>query len=503
MSLKRQTIWNMAPLLVVSAVNLFSVPLFYRYLGVEMYALWLYVATFTGLFGFADLGLGVAVGRYVGVALGRGDQAAVREYWGTGNMIAIPLLAVMGLVFAALGVAFGPKLINVSQVNVGLFRACFVAGGLGLFLSFYGQFWNILLQAHLDFKFASLVRAGTALLQVIPAVALAWATGSPLWVILWSVVVGALQLGLMAWYSRKHFHLGFDLRAARWARVHEMAAYTAKTFATLVAGSALGSIDRLVMGKLASTVDFAHYTICANVGARLQSLGTSVMGPVFHNTNRGLAGGNASSTAEIYNEMFDFTFGWYLLASIWSAMWHPVLLRVWLGQELFGQVAPLFAPMVAAFCINALAGISGSQLCSLNRVGTSLGFTIASGLMAAGGVFVGWQLAGVVGVAYGFLFSRVVLLAQDLYTIRLIKAAGWLSARTWLGVLAQCLVAGGFALAYMIFSRHSLWLLVPAALHAGLVGGWLLRRPLRKFLADNNLIRPMRVSPAATHVPRP
>ena len=44
-------------------------PLFYRYLGPEMYALWFYVLTFSGLFVFADLGLGSAVGRYMGVAL--------------------------------------------------------------------------------------------------------------------------------------------------------------------------------------------------------------------------------------------------------------------------------------------------------------------------------------------------------------------------------------------------------------------------------------------------
>jgi len=470
----------MAPLLVVSAVNIFSVPLFYRYLGVEMYALWLYIATFTGLFGFADLGLGVAVGRYMGVAFGRGDHAAVREYWGTGNLIAIPLLAVMGLVFAALGVVFGPKLINVSQENVGLFRACFVAGGLSLFLSFYCQFWNILLQAHLDFKFSGVVRIGTALLQVIPAVALAWATGNPLWIMLWSVAVGGLQLGLMAWYSRKHFHLGFDLRAARWARVREMAAYTGKTFAALVAGSTLGSIDRLVLGKLASTLDFAHYTICANVGARLQILGTSVMGPVFHNTSRTLSSGREASAA-IYNEMFHFTFGWYLLASIWTAAWHPVFLRLWLGQELAAQVAPVFTPLVIAFCITALTSISGTQLGALNRVGTYLGFIVLAGLLAIAGVYIGWQAAGVVGVAYGFLCSRVAYLAQDLYVIRLIKAGGWLSVGPWLGVLAQCLVGAVFASALLVFPRDSFWLLLPAFVHAGLVAAWLLRHPIRRM----------------------
>src|ERR1700719_4799734 len=97
MSLKKQTFWSVLPLITVTVINIASVPLLCRYLGAEMYALWFYVLTFTGAFGFMDLGLGVAVGRYIGVALGRNDFQAVREYWGTGNSIAIPLLAVTGI----------------------------------------------------------------------------------------------------------------------------------------------------------------------------------------------------------------------------------------------------------------------------------------------------------------------------------------------------------------------------------------------------------------------
>src|SRR5437870_5833468 len=129
MSLKKQTLWSMAPLVVMTAVNIVSVPLFYRYLGPEMYALWFYVLTFTGAFGFMDLGLGVAVGRYVGVALGRDDRQAVREYWGTGNAIAIPLLITMGVIFTLIGVIFGPKWFNVAPPLVSLLRWSFVAGG--------------------------------------------------------------------------------------------------------------------------------------------------------------------------------------------------------------------------------------------------------------------------------------------------------------------------------------------------------------------------------------
>ena len=72
-------------MLVTAAVGFFSLPMFLNYLGTEMYALWGYITTYTLMFGFADMGLGVVVGRYVGVALGKNDLAAVRGYWGTGN----------------------------------------------------------------------------------------------------------------------------------------------------------------------------------------------------------------------------------------------------------------------------------------------------------------------------------------------------------------------------------------------------------------------------------
>jgi O-antigen/teichoic acid export membrane protein len=482
MSLKRQVLWNMTPLMVVSALNIFSVPLFYRYLGTEMYALWFYVITFTGMFGFADLGLGVAVGRYMGMALGRGDHSAVREYWGTGNLVALPLLALMGVVFAGLGVAFGPRWFNVSPAHVNLLRGCFVAGGVALFLSYYGQFWNILLQAHLDFRFSSWLRIAMSLLGVIPAVAIASVTGNPAWIVAWGAITGVVQLALFVWYSRRHLYLGFELGSAKPARLREMASYIGKTFAALVIGAFAVSIDRLVLGRLAPAAAFTHYANCVNVGARLQGLGGAVMGPVFHNTSRAV-GGDETKPAAIYNEMFDFTFGWYALASIWTAVWHPVLMRLWLGQEFGAEAAPLITPLVIAFCLTAIANISGSQLGALNRLGTTLTFIITTSFLTAAGVYMGWLLGGVVGVAYGFLGSRVAYLAQDLYTIRLVKAGGWLSAKTWTSFAAQALVGGLFALVYLLLPRTSFWLLLPAAAHAALVAVWLLRQPVRRFAA--------------------
>lgn len=483
MSLKRQTLWSLLPILAITAVNLVSVPLFYRFLGAQLYALWFYVLTFTGAFGFMDLGLGVAVGRYVGIALGRNDLKAVREYWGTGNAIAIPLLGAMGMVFALLGVLLGPKWYNVDPGLVSLLRWSFVAGGAGLFLSYYAQFWLILSQAHLDFKFISLLRTSTTLLQTVPSIGLAWATRSPLVLILWGVLVGALQLLVFIWHGTRCYTLPLSIRHATWQRAREMAAYTGKTFATLIVNSFFGSADRLVLGKLAPAADFANYSISSNAGSRILGLSAAAMGPVFSNTNRAVGQGDRGSVAAVYNEVFDFTFPWYALISIWVCLWHPVLLRLWLGDQLGSAMAPIFVPVVIGCCLTAISNTSAAQLGSLNRVGTGLLFHLITTIVLVVAVYMGWRSNGVVGVAWGFLASRVGLVLQDLFVIRLVGAGGWLSVRTWQVLIAQIAIGLLFFLPNMAWPKTSFWRVIPAMLHGGIVAGWLLRYPARNFLS--------------------
>lgn len=471
----------MLPLLVVTVINVASVPLFYRTLGPEMYALWFYVLTFTGAFGFMDLGLGVAVGRYIGVALGKGDFEAVREYWGTGNVIAIPLLASMAIAFLLVGVFFGPAWFQVAPANIGLLRWSFVFGGIGLFFSYYGQLWLILSQAHLDFKFVGVLRTAITLLQVIPAIPLAWWTRSPLVLIIWTTSMAALQLAVFFWHARRSYKMGFAFRQARRARALEMAAYTGKTFVTLLVNSLLGTVDRLAIGRLVTAADFTHYAICTNAGTRIQGLSQAVMGPVFTNSSRAVGGGGGVSLSSVYNQAFNFVFPWYVLVSMLVAIWHPVLLRLWLGEELGEHLFPIITPIVVASCLSAISSISSAQLGSLNRIGTGLIFNIATGALLLAGVYFGWRWNGLVGVAWGFLFSRMALLAQDIFVIRLVHADGWLGAGTWRHFCLQLATGLAFSSSALLWPRTSLWQLIPAFAHGMLVAAWVLRSSVRNL----------------------
>lgn len=491
MSLKRQTAWIMLPLLVVSVLNFISVPLFLRFLGDEMYTLSAYIVTYSAMFGFADLGLGVTVGRFMGVALGQNDNSAAREYWATGNAIVLPLVAGTSLVFMVVGVFFIPAWVNVADKDVNLLRACFLVGGASLFLNYCMQLWVVLLQVHLNFKLLGLVRTAGSLAQVVPGVIIAWATRNPLWISAWSFGITLTQFVIYVIYARRCYDLGFEFRSARRARAREMAGYTTKIFANLFVGGMFSQIDRVILSPLASAADFARYNVAANIGTRLQGLGMAVMPPVFHNTALAEGRGKPESTRAIFGEMFGFTFGWYALVAVWVSVWHPLFLHLWLDtltqKNTGAAVAPVFTPLVIGYCLTALAGTSGSQLSAMNRAGTALFFVVATGLATAAGAWIGWRLYGVVGVAWGFLAGRLVFVAQDIFAARLVGAAGWCDAKLWLGLLAQVALGGAFALLFLVFPRDSLWMIIPAVLHGGLVAVWLLRHSLRhrfgKFFA--------------------
>lgn len=447
MNLTRQTLWSMAPLLVVTVLNLASVPWFYGQLGADMYALWFYVITFTGAFGFMDLGLGVAVGRYMGVAIGAGRQDEVREIWGTGNLVALPLLLFFTLCFALVGVIWGPAWFKVGSEHGSLLRWCFVVAAVGLFLSYYGQLWWMACQVHLEFDYLGKLRTLMAVLQILPAMLIAWWTQNPLWLVCHGVGMCLLQQVILFVHVRRRHGLSFEWGLFRWARLQEMAAYTLKTFFSLLIGAAGGSLDRLLIGRLALPESFAAYNIASNVGGRMGVLSTAVMGPVFHNTSRGVGGDKSSEPGQVYESSFRLMVPWYLHALIWLLVWQDVVLGYWLGPDLGVNVGEVWPWLLSGYVLAAVGNLSGAQLGPLNRVGAGLGFQLASCMLMAAGVWVGWCLHGMAGAAMGFMLSRMVFLAQDAYVLRIIRARGWNSS--WIWAVAAALLGAAAAFRWL------------------------------------------------------
>jgi O-antigen/teichoic acid export membrane protein len=412
-SLRRQTLWSMMPILVTSVVSIVSVPLYFKVLSAQMYAMWFYVGTLTGAFGFMDLGVGVAVGRFIGVAMGRDDQAAVEEYWATGNAIVFPFVLFFAIVFVVGGGIWGPEWFKVSGADATILRWAILWGGVSLFFSYYGQMWNILAQAHLDFKYLSILGTWTGLASTLGTVGVALLSKNVAIIMAYTTALALCRFVLLYLRGQNHYQLPLKISHFRKARLLEMLPYTTKTFGLLLSGSLLGSLDRAFLGRLAPAADFAAFGVSQNIGGRISGLSVAIMGPIFNNTARGVGGDQTKKPADVYRESFKFMFPWYSLVIIGVFFWSGPVTELWLGAKYGNAVGQTFPWIVAALCFTAISSISAAQLGGLDRVGTGLIVQTLANLMSAAGVVAGWYWWGIAGAAAGFFASRLVYVFQD------------------------------------------------------------------------------------------
>lgn len=412
----------MLPILVTSIISVVSVPLYFRVLGDQMYAMWFYVGTLTGAFGFMDLGMGVAAGRYIGVALGANDQDAVRQYWATSHAIVLPMVAFFALVFVAIGTIFGPEWFNVAGADAETLRWAMTWGGVGLFFSYYGQMWFVLSATYLDFRFLSVIRSAIGVASSLGTLVVAMIFKNTAALLAFAAFLGVLQFCILLHRGNTRYALPVRFKDYRFERLREMLPYTLKTFLQLISGSVLGSVDRIVFGRLAAAPAFAAYNVSLNIGSRVQALSQAAMGPIFCNTSRGVGGDATRGPESIYRDSWNFLFPWYGLIIVWISVWHEPLVLFWLKENAL-LVAQAFPWIVAGCCLSALSNISGAQLGPMNRVGIGLFFSLFSSGLSAILVIGGWFAFGVGGAAGGFCLARISLAFQDAFVRR--QAGFW------------------------------------------------------------------------------
>jgi O-antigen/teichoic acid export membrane protein len=443
--------------------SLISFRVMYNGMGAEMYALLLYVLTMTGTFGFMDLGIGTALARYMGMALGHQDHQAVQEYWAVGMRLGILFTAFFSLIFILAGTLVGPLWFNVSPENKTMLRWCFAMGGVSLFLSYVTEQWNRVCQVFLDFAFVNKIKLWFFLLQIFPAMFLAWRFGNPVYVLFWTAIVYVIKFVIMIIHVAKKYDLYLMPKAPfLWVRFHEIKAYMLKSFSVLLISNFFVGLDRIVLGRLASPAAFTHYGIAFATGQRAEGFSTSIVGPVFSNMNLLLKSKDEAATpAHVYDYTCQMVLNWFLLAAVVVAFFSKPLLVVWLGADLASHVQPVFIPVVLGCCINAFANLSRVALTSIDRQGMLMKSTVLSGVAMAICCYSGYKMYGIVGAGYGFLASKLPYIIMDYITVKLLGARGIYNIKTVLTAGAFLLAGGTGALLISRLSQgHQLGLVL-------------------------------------------
>lgn len=246
-------------------VSLATIPMMLRFMGADIYGLYIICVSLIGFIAFADLGVGQAVIKYISQYEATGERAKVKPFL----EVARTFYVVLGLLIAALLAVFSNELGGWlrqgkpdSQVDVALAGQALAITALAFLFGYLNQFYLNVFRAYHRFDIPAVIHNAANVVGILQAVVLLL-LGHGLLAILWGYV--AVQaIALLSGYllARHLLSIGGGLRFSLGYQVlKEILGFSSYTFVSNFLGGVVFRLDKLFIGVLLGTEAVAYYQI--------------------------------------------------------------------------------------------------------------------------------------------------------------------------------------------------------------------------------------------------
>lgn len=415
-------IYNLIPQLWFLGLAVFTTPLVLRRLGVDAYGLLSIVSIVGGYLAFLDLGLNVAVIRFIAAHNAKGETEEIIRVTQT----ALFVFLVMAALTAAALFSFSSVFARLLSVPDGLQSDAVMAlrlGALSFGVNLVMGVFSAVPRALQRFDIVNLLNVVIGTLQIVGTVVLL-ATGMGLLsVVLWGCLLSGLSLVIYVVVAKRllpalRVRPRFDAEKFR-----ELFNFSGYVMASNFTGVAAASSEKLILGGLAPIAQVTYYALPFNLASRVLTLIPSnlyaVLVPAF--SAMGVTD-DRERIREAYARAFRFIFIAVAPISILLAVFGGELLRIWIDDDMARIGGPVLAVLAVAVLINAPAWVSVTIGQSLGRPALVLAaqlvhlvVLIISGLIfipayGAFGAALAWLAGNVIGIPMlVFLINRYIL----------------------------------------------------------------------------------------------
>lgn len=351
MTIRRNTLFNLAGAIIPMVVMLVTVPLYLKVLGDARYGVLALVWVVLGYFSFLEMGLGKATANQIAkVESSATDRSEI--FWA-----ALMVNASIGLAGAAF-LWFAGEHLLISWLNVhDDFRYEITAALPWMIATFpialVSSVFNGALEGTNRFLTLNLLQVTTnSIFQVAP-LAFAYWLGPSLTVVIPVAVVSRAAMNLFFFYACYKSLPLVTLPRVRAARVKALFAYGGWVAVTGVAASLLDTVERPVIGAILGPAAVTHYTVPMQLVGKIKVLPGSLsraMFPAFSSQTRQDASALAISAS-----------GWLAatmaVISIVCALALRPFLDFWVGSDLSKVSAPIGEMLLIGVWANSVAHV--------------------------------------------------------------------------------------------------------------------------------------------------
>lgn len=363
MSIARHTTYNLIGSIVPLAVSLVTVPLYLKLIGLDVYGVLLLCWTLLGYMGFLNFGLGPSVTQRMAV-LGKGqgeEQAGI--FW-TALWLSLALGIVAGLLVYGLADFYFTGLEN---PPAGLSGQIDRAKGWLAAIIPVMMLSSVLtgaLQGHESFLSMNAITSVASILMSVAPLAVAFLLGTELWWLL-AASLGARIASLLALFVACGRAIpGLGLQGIDRRLAGSVLAFGGWMTADGVLGSLLLTFDRFAIGTMLGPTAVSIYTVPQALVTNIHVIPTA-LGKVLFPRFAASAEPEQGDRLELKSIA--------TLAAIMTPICVAMMaaagpfLQLWIGRETGLQAAPVAYFIVAAMCLNSVAGVPFMRMLGAGR----------------------------------------------------------------------------------------------------------------------------------------
>lgn len=262
MSLRRNTLWNLAGTGLPFLLGAVTIPYLLKKVGVEVFGVLTLVWALIGYFSLFDFGLGRALTQQVSIARAAGQQTRLPSLVKTGLWFTAATGVVGGLILAALANDLALRWLNVSvQLQNSTVQALFIAA-IGIPLTTVTTGLRGILEAYEDFKTVNLLRMGLGAANFgLPAICAMLVDDSLTWMVGSLIAARVAVLMVHAWLV--HRKLPVDWTSARLSKenIRSLLSFGVWMTVTNVVSPLMVTADRFVISGMLGAAVVAYYTV--------------------------------------------------------------------------------------------------------------------------------------------------------------------------------------------------------------------------------------------------
>ncbi|ABM38784.1 flippase [Polaromonas naphthalenivorans] len=357
MSLRRNTLWNLAGTGLPLLLGLVTIPYLIKHVGVEAFGILTLVWALIGYFSLFDFGLGRALTQQVAVARSAGLQQSLPSLVKTGLWFTTATGLAGGLLLGALANQLAVHWLNVSPSLQSSTSQALLVAAIGIPLTTVTTGLRGILEAYEDFRMVNLLRIvlGAANFGV-PALSVMLLGPSLVGMVVGLIAARILVLAAHAWQVHKKLPSGWLTAKLSKDNMQKLLSFGAWMTVSNIISPMMVTADRFFISGILGASLVAYYTVPFEALIRVLVIPSALTSALFPRL-ASLAATNPEEAKRLYKKCLKMVVAVLLpicLVIMLGSRWG---LALWLGEEFAIHAWKIVCILAVGLFLNGVAHV--------------------------------------------------------------------------------------------------------------------------------------------------